>query len=158
MTRFKSLIIVKTIGTIFVVNRANLLKMKRFIISLVCIIGLSLGASSLCAQGSALKAIQNSVKASNASSLVEHFDSTVELTIGEQEGTYSKAQAEQIVRSFFQRNKATSFVVKHSGSSSMGKKYEIGTYKTSSKTFRTYVLISQKDGKYVIHQLRFEEE
>ena len=146
------------IGTIFVVNMAKLLKMRGFVAKAVCIIVFSFSGLVVFAQGNALKSIQSSVKSSNAVDLVEHFDSTVELTIGEQEGTYSKAQAARIVESFFDKNKASSYVVKHSGSSSLGKKYEIGTYKTASKTYRMYVLISQKSGKYVIHQLRFEEE
>ena len=123
-----------------------------FVVSMTCV-GLTVFA-----QGDALKSIQSSVKDANSEDLVEHFDSTVELTIDGKEGTYSKAQAEQIVKSFFTKNKARSFEVKHSGSSSMGKKYEIGTYKTSSKTFRPYVLLRPKSGKFVIHQLKFEEE
>ena len=146
------------IGTIFVVKKANLLKMRLIRAKVFFVLILTFSGLTVLAQGDALKAIQSSVKASNSTDLVEHFGSTIELTIDGKEGTYSKAQAEQIIKSFFAKNKARSFEVKHSGSSSMGKKYEIGTYKTASKTFRTYVLISQKAGKYVIHQLRFEEE
>ena len=146
------------IGTIFVVKMANLLKMKRFVAKAISVIVLTFSVFTLSAQSDALKSIQSSIKASNASALVEYFGSTVELTIGEQEGTYSKAQAEQILKSFFQKNEAKTFAVKHSGSSSMGKKYSIGSYKTGKKSYRTYVLISEKSGKFVIQQLRFEEE
>lgn len=137
---------------------ANLLKMKRFVAKALCVIILTCSGFSLVAQSDALKDIQAAIKASNATSLVEYFGSTVELTIGEQEGTYSKAQAEQIVKAFFQKNKAQTFTVKHSGASSMGKKYSIGSYVATDQSYRTYILVSEKAGKYVIQQLRFEAD
>jgi len=59
---------------------------------------------------------------------------------------------------FFKKFKVNSFVLNHEGSSNDGSKYMIGTYKSGEKELRLYILMKNKGGKLLIHQLQLEEE
>ena len=98
------------------------------------------------------------IKAGNAKELASMFDNSIELTILENEQTYSKAQAEQVVKDFFVKNQPKTFEVIHRGSSNEGSKYGIGTLTTGGKTFRVYFLVKQKGQVSLIQELRFEKE
>lgn len=97
------------------------------------------------------------IKAGNAKELSVMFDNNIEITILDKEQTYSKAQAEQVVKDFFAKNAPKSFELVHKGSSNEGSKYGIGTLITSAKTYRVYFLVKQKPSA-VIQELRFENE
>ncbi|MBI9037060.1 MAG: DUF4783 domain-containing protein [Bacteroidales bacterium] len=94
----------------------------------------------------------------DASELSKLFNSTIDISIPENDGTYSKDQAEIIVKKFFKKNPVTKFSINHSGSSNDGSKYSIGTYKSNDKTFRVYFLLKKTSEKYFIQQLQFELE
>jgi len=88
--------------------------------------------------------------------LTKFFNNSIDLTIPGSEGTYSKVQAEQILKSFFAKYPPVSFTINHKGNSNDGSLYAIGTYKTKSQSFRTYYLSKPIDGQMMIHQLKFE--
>jgi len=102
--------------------------------------------------------ITEAIKASDASKLASYFNSTIDLELGETEGSYSKTQAEMMIRDFFKTNPPVSYKVNHEGASSDGSKYIIGTYKTASKRYRLYILIKKQSKQVLIHQLQFEIE
>ncbi|MCF8302535.1 MAG: DUF4783 domain-containing protein [Bacteroidales bacterium] len=90
--------------------------------------------------------------------LAEYFTSTVDITLPDNENTYSKTQAEMIMKDFFNHEKPKAFNVNHRGNSNDGSIYCIGTYKSEKNSFRTYLLIVQKEGKHRIQQIKFEKE
>ena len=92
----------------------------------------------------------------NYKELSKHFDTKVELTIGTKEASYSKAQAELIVKDFFSNDKVTNYQVIHRGKSPDGAQYAIGTLTTANTTYRTYVLTKDVNGVLRVQQLRFE--
>lgn len=99
------------------------------------------------------------IRSGNTRELVKYFDANVEITLLDEEGTYSKAQAEQVVKDFFDNNKPQSFVLVHRGSSTDGALYAIGSLKTTSnQEFRTYYYVKKRGDKSLIQELRFEEE
>jgi hypothetical protein len=100
--------------------------------------------------------IAAALRAGNAKILASYFNSTIEITLPEKEGTFSKAQAEMVMKDFFSKNPPTSFDVNQKGSSSGGSQFIIGTYKTSNKVFKTYLLLKQVDGQLLIQQLQLE--
>lgn len=103
--------------------------------------------------------ISKALKAGNATQLAVYFNASIDLAIPGDEGTYSKKQAEQIMKMFFTNNPVKSFVLEHTGNSNSGSHYLIGSYKCdSNKIFRVYVLIKSRDNKELIQQLQFEEE
>lgn len=110
------------------------------------------------AQGSELGGIATSIKNGNAKTLAASFDNSVEITILEKESTYSKSQAEGVVKKFFTQNAPEGFRIIHKGDSGGDSKYAIGKLVTSEGTFRTYIYVKRKGGVLLIQQLRFERE
>jgi len=103
--------------------------------------------------------ISNSLNAGDASKLAVHFNSTVDLMIPGNEGSYSKKQTEQIVKAFFVAQPVQSFTLDRKGTSNDGSQYMIGTLKiTSGKTFRVYIFIKTGTTENLIQQLQFEDE
>ncbi len=100
--------------------------------------------------------VTQAIQSSNATELSKYFNNSIDLTIPGSEGTYSKVQAEQILKSFFAKYPPVTFTINHKGSSNDGSVYAIGTYKSSSITFRTYYLTKSIGGQLLIHQLKFE--
>lgn len=98
------------------------------------------------------------IQTGNSKELAKYFDNTVEITILEKEETYSKAQAEMVLKDFFTKNKPASFKIIHNGTSGQGSQYGIGTLITDKGTFRTYIYLKQKGATPFIEELRFESE
>jgi hypothetical protein len=103
--------------------------------------------------------ISLALNAGDASKLAAHFNTPVDLVIPGNEGSYSKKQAEQIVKAFFIAQPVKSFKMEHKGTSDDGSQYMIGTHKsTTGKVFRVYILIKAGSVESLIQQLQFEEE
>ena len=100
--------------------------------------------------------ISSAIKLGNYKELSKFFDTKVELTIATKEDSYSKAQAELIVKDFFSKDKVTNYQVIHRGKSPDGAQYAIGTLTTTKSSYRTYVLTKDVNGNLRIQQLRFE--
>jgi len=102
--------------------------------------------------------IFDAMKVGNAVEIAKHFNSSVELVILDKEDVYSKQQAEQILKSFFEKNKIKNFSLLHQGGKE-GAQYAIGNLETvSGKAYRVYFLVKESGGKPLIHQMRIEEE
>jgi len=102
--------------------------------------------------------IFDAMKVGNATELAKFFNSSVELVILDKDDVYSKQQAEQILKSFFDKNKAKSFTLLHQGGKE-GAQYAIGNLETiTGKMYRVYFLVKEEGGKPLIHQMRIEEE
>lgn len=96
------------------------------------------------------------MKLGNYKELSKFFDTKVELTILTKENSYSKAQAELIIKDFFSKDKVSGYQVIHQGKSRDGAQYAIGTLTTATTSYRTYVLTKTVKGNTRIQQLRFE--
>jgi len=105
-----------------------------------------------------LERIGLAIQTGNSRELAKYFDNTVEITIFEKEETYSKAQAEMVLKDFFTRNKPASFKIIHNGTSGQGSQYGIGTLVTDKGVFRTYIYLKQKGATPFIEELRFESD
>ncbi len=102
--------------------------------------------------------ITKAFKQADENKLAIYFNSTIDLEIPGTDGTYSKTQSVVIMHDFFKKHQMNSFVLNHDGSSNDGSKYMIGTYKTAELELRLYILMKNKKGKLLIHQLQLEEE
>lgn len=98
-----------------------------------------------------------SLKTGNASNLSSYFNENIELVVLDRDDVYSKAQAQQIVTSFFDQYKAQGFSIIHQGGKE-GAKYAIGNLTTNNGTFRVYFLLKNDGSKAYIHQLRIEKQ
>ena len=102
--------------------------------------------------------IVESIKDGNAKELAKFFNNTLDLNIPGNEGTFSRAQAEVVMRDFFFKNPPKSFKINHQGSSNDGSHFFIGLYTTQKQSFRTYFLVKKVDEQYLIQLLQFEKE
>ena len=103
--------------------------------------------------------IAAAVRSGNSKEVAKYFNTNVDLTILTQEDTYSKTQAELIIKDFFEKNTPKSFILIHQGTSKEGAMYAIGTLVTTQRvTLRTSFFIKQTSGKYYIRELRFEKD
>ena len=103
------------------------------------------------------KEIITCFKTGNAKALTEFLYSSIELQVLENESVYSQAQAEQLIKQFFDQNKPVDFVILHQ-SGKEGSEYAIGTLHTINGKFRVYFLLKTKGSKGFIHQLSIKKE
>lgn len=102
-------------------------------------------------------AITKSLEKGDVTSLSAHFDSNPELTILDNEAIYSKSQIETILKSFFSKNKPSSYKSIHHGNSGNGAFFQIGELSTSTEIFRTYLYAKNINGKFLVQEFRIEE-
>ena len=100
--------------------------------------------------------IDAAIKVGNSKALSEHFGPKLDLTLLDKEDNYSKAQAEQILKGFFDKNPVSDYKVIHHGSAKDGAEYYIGSLSTAGKSYRTYLLVRTENSKKRIQQLRIE--
>ncbi|HOY31976.1 MAG TPA: DUF4783 domain-containing protein [Bacteroidales bacterium] len=102
--------------------------------------------------------IAAAIKDGDSKKLASYFNSSIDLTVPGTEGTYSKSQAEMIVKDFFTKFPPVTFKINQQGSSTEGSQFAVGILATKSGVFRTYFLIKKVNNLPLIHQLQFEEE
>lgn len=102
--------------------------------------------------------IANAIRTGNASILAASFQSNVEITIKDAGNSYSKSQAEMVLKSFFSTHQPKGFTIAHEGTSPEGSKYFIGNLSTSTGNYRTYVYAKAAAGALSIQEIRFEEQ
>jgi hypothetical protein len=97
-------------------------------------------------------------KSGDASSVAKHFETNVEITIKNTGTSYSKSQAEMVLKKFFSSHIPKTFTVAHEGTSPKGSKYFIGHLTTSAGNYRTYIYAKSTNGNLMIQEIRFEEQ
>ena len=103
-------------------------------------------------------ALTTAFKKGDANQISNFFGNSVDLTIPENEGVYSKIQAKLILKTFFLKNQPSDFKVLHNGDSKNSSHYCIGSLKTNKGNYRTYLLYNQKDGNITILELKIESD
>ena len=95
------------------------------------------------------------MKTGNASLVAKYFDNNVEISMPDKSNSYSKSQAELVLKDFFASNPVKSFEIIHKGENA-GSQYCIGTLQTKNGTYRTTIFMKQKGDGQVLQELRFE--
>ena len=104
---------------------------------------------------SGIDEVIGALRTGNSTELSRYFDENVELTLPDKSDSYSRAQAQLIVKDFFGNNVVKGFDLKHKGDSPGGH-FCIGTLQTNAGNFRTNVFMKTKDGKEVVKEIRFQ--
>ena len=107
------------------------------------------------AQSDNIDGVIGALRSGNAAELAKYFDDNVELTLPVKSDSYSKAQAQVIIKDFFSNNGVKTFELKHKGDSPGGH-YCIGTLQTKSGNFRAHVFMKSKGNKEVLKEIRFQ--
>ncbi|GAA3915435.1 DUF4783 domain-containing protein [Chitinophaga oryziterrae] len=102
--------------------------------------------------------VVSSIKQGDVSGLSRYLDNTVEINISGKSNSYSKSQAEIILKDFFAKNQVKSFELIHQGEGGGGSRFGIGNMGTSGGTFRTSFFLQKKGGSMVLNELRFENK
>ncbi|MCS7076312.1 MAG: DUF4783 domain-containing protein [Bacteroidia bacterium] len=127
-------------------------KIYTFLVLLCAYIGLGVSY----AQDDTFRQIETAIQNSDVNTITQMIKGNVDITIGEEEGTYTSTQAAFILKSFFDKNPPKSARLIHKGTSN-NMVYSIGTYSTTNNiNMRLYVLLKQDTGKYYLQELRFE--
>lgn len=95
------------------------------------------------------------MKTGNSTTIAKFFDNNVEISMPDKSNSYSKSQAELVLKDFFTTNAVKSFEVIHKGENA-GSQYCIGTLQTKNGSYRTTIFMKQKGDKQVLQELRFE--
>jgi len=106
-----------------------------------------------------LSDISRAISAGDADALGRFFDDSVEIAVADEEDVYDKGKAISIVRTFFAAHKPRSFSQVHQGTSKGNEsQYTIGNLVTEDATYRVYLYLQVIGDRYVIQELRFDEE
>ena len=99
--------------------------------------------------------IVGAIKSGDAVKISQHFDKLVEITVQEKTNSYSKSQAQMVLRDFFGNNSVRNFKMIHRGFSTDAE-YCVGMLSTSKGEYRTTLLIKYRSGKKLVQEIRFE--
>jgi len=103
-------------------------------------------------------AISTALSTGDVNTLVKYLSDQVEITIGDQEKTYTKAQAADALRAFFAADKPQSFSAMHKGQSRENSDlYCIGKMATTSGGYRVAIYYKETTSGVAIQALRFDK-
>jgi hypothetical protein len=102
--------------------------------------------------------VVTAIKQGDAGNLSRYLDNTVEINMAGRSTSYSKAQAEIILKDFFSKNQVKSFELLHQGEAGGGSRYGIGNMVTGGGSFRTSFFLQKKGSSLVLNELRFESK
>lgn len=131
----------------------NLMMMKSL---LVLFSVMFVGLVNLNAQDDVANRIDGLLKIGNATELSNLLMPNIDLTVINSDDLYSKAQATQILKKFFDENPPKNFVVKHRGKSKLDDHYRIGTLTTAKGEYRVTYFLKNSNNTFLIKQLRIE--
>ena len=106
---------------------------------------------------SSIDEVINAMKTGNAPEIARFFDNTLEINMPQKNNSYSKSQAELVLKDFFSTNPVKAFEIIHKGENS-GSQYCIGTLITKNGSFRTTIFMKQKGDKQVLQEITFENK
>ncbi len=102
--------------------------------------------------------MKDAVKAGNAKELVKHLNTSVDLNLEGEVNTYSRAQAEFVLRDFFKKHAPTDFNIVHTGSSKGGLQFAIGKYQSGTDSYDVLMRVREVEKDFLIHEMSFVKE
>ncbi len=100
--------------------------------------------------------VVNAIKNGSASQLSKYFDNNIEITMTDKSSTYSKSQAELVLKYFFENNVVKDFEVLYK-SDNASAQFIVGTLLTSNGVYKTTIYLKQKGTEQLLQELRFEK-
>lgn len=97
----------------------------------------------------------NALRNGNANELVKYVDDNIEISLPGKSDSYSRSQALVILQDFFINNGVKTFEVKFKGENG-GSQYCVGNLQTRSGNFRTTFLLTNRNGKQFVKEIRFQ--
>jgi hypothetical protein len=119
---------------------------------------LMLSAIESFGQTDIINQVKETIKAGSAKELARYLNQTVYITIEGNVETYSKAQAEFVLRDFFKQHAPSEVSIIHQGSSKGGQPFAILQYKSGAETYRLFMKIKTVNNAYLLDDIRFTKE
>lgn len=105
-----------------------------------------------------LDEITAAIRVGNAGELSRYLDTRVDISLPEKTDSYSRVQAEMIIRDFFSTNGVQNFTVKHRAPGTSGSEYCVGVLQTRNGDYRTTLFLRQKGDKQLLQEIRFQSQ
>ncbi len=112
-------------------------------------------ASALFSFAASIDEVVSAIKLGDAPKISKYFDNMVEISINEKSHSYSKSQAEMVLRDFFSNKGVKTFKVAHRGNTH-DSEYCVGSLTTESGDFRTTIFMKVRGDRKVINSLIFD--
>lgn len=133
-------------------GRLNTLIMKKiFILACAAVFIISSAFTQTGRVDDVIGALRNG----NATELSKYLDANIELSLPSKTDHYSRQQAVVILQDFFSSNGVRNFETKHRGDNG-GSQFCIGTLLTKSGNYRTTFFMTEKGGKQLVKEIRFQ--
>ncbi len=126
--------------------------MKKFIIITLLMLVLSVVTSLALPTG-----ITNGFSSGNAEAVAKYFDPTLEVSVLGKRSMYSKTQATQVLREFFNGNQPSNLTEKHNGGRG-NSQFSVFTFSTGNGTFRTTIFYKGAGETAKISQIKIEKD
>lgn len=102
--------------------------------------------------------VRASLKTGSSKELVKNFNNMVELNFDGEKSSYSRTQAEFVLKDFFKKYPPTNFEYIHQGASQQGLTYVIGKYTFEGGSFRVLMYIKKINDDYWVDLMDFSRE
>lgn len=102
--------------------------------------------------------MKDAVKLGDAKELATHFNTSIDLNLEGEVNTYSKAQAEFVLRDFFKKHAPSDFSIVHTGSSKAGLQFAIGKYQSGADSYNVLMRVREVEKGFLIHEMSFTKE
>lgn len=133
------------------------MELNRYIAALVFVV-VSFQVQAVKAQTDVINQVKETIKAGSAKELSRYLNQTVDVTIDGAVQSYSKPQAEFVLRDFFKQHPPAEFSIIHQGSSKGGQPFAIGQYKSGTDTYRVFMKIKSLGNQQLVHEISFVKE
>lgn len=114
--------------------------------------------ASIALQGDIIDDLCARFKGAKSKEIAASFSPTVDLIIIDEEDVYSKAQAEQILRSFFIKYQPVKSTIIHRLSTNPNFRYGALSLVTKNGTFRVSITLKKSENAFFITELKIETE
>jgi hypothetical protein len=134
----------------------DLLNYSMYMKRIFTLLTLAVLAASFSKQQMVIDDVLNGFRNADAGHIAKHFDNTLEMTLPDgRSGSYSKAQAEQVLKDFFKNHPVKGFQSVHKGENS-GNQFCIGTLQARTGNYRTTIYMGQRGDKQLVQEVKLE--
>ena len=146
-------------GIIFAINYLLSMEIKRIILFIALVISILGVQSRVYGQGDVISKVKGALNTGSSKELVKYLDKASDIDIEGEKSTFSKTQAEVVLKDFFQNYPPTSFQIIHQGASKAGSPYVIGQYSHKTGSFRVWIRLKElSEDNYVVHAMSFYKD
>jgi len=150
MKMVKPIFLSANYGIILAMN--CLMNRKVLLVALLFMICLQTSAQAI------FSPMKDAVKAGDANELAKYLNTSIDLNLEGEVSTYSKAQAEFVLRDFFKKHTPNDFNIVHTGSSKGGLQFAIGKYQSGADNYNVLMRVREVDKAFLIHEMSFTKE